>query len=81
MAALLAVTLVPLAVVLLLVWAFGWTGGRQLVRQSYDDAKTKAAEQTEARKARKAAGASDPASAIRRTSAPGLCPTGSRNGT
>jgi uncharacterized membrane protein YbhN (UPF0104 family) len=39
----------------LLVWAFGWTGGRQLVRQSYADAKEKAAEQSAARKARRAA--------------------------
>jgi uncharacterized membrane protein YbhN (UPF0104 family) len=40
--------------VVLLVWAFGWTGGKQLVRESYDEAKVKAAEQAEARKARKA---------------------------
>jgi uncharacterized membrane protein YbhN (UPF0104 family) len=39
--------------IVLLVWAFGWTGGKELVRQSYVDAKQKAAEQTEARRARK----------------------------
>jgi uncharacterized membrane protein YbhN (UPF0104 family) len=39
----------------LLVWAFGWTGGKQIVRTSYGDAKGKVAEQTEARRARKAA--------------------------
>jgi len=44
--------------VVLLVWAFGWTGGKQLVRQSYSDAKVKAAEQADARKARKAGEAS-----------------------
>jgi uncharacterized membrane protein YbhN (UPF0104 family) len=37
------------------VWAFGWTGGKLLVRQSYDDAKVKAVEQKEQRAARKAA--------------------------
>ena len=39
----------------LVVWAFGWSGGRQLVGQSYDEAKQKAAEQQAARKARKEA--------------------------
>jgi uncharacterized membrane protein YbhN (UPF0104 family) len=37
----------------LVVWAFGWTGGSRLVRQSYDDAKAKAAEQKAARRAKK----------------------------
>jgi uncharacterized membrane protein YbhN (UPF0104 family) len=37
----------------LVVWAFGWTGGKQLVRQSYDDAKVKAAEQKAAHRAKK----------------------------
>ena len=41
----------------MLVWAFGWTGGKQLVRTSYDEAKGKVAEQAEARRERKAAGA------------------------
>ena len=39
----------------MLVWAFGWSGGKVLVRTSYDEAKVKAAEQKEARAARKAA--------------------------
>jgi uncharacterized membrane protein YbhN (UPF0104 family) len=39
----------------LLVWAFGWAGGKLLVRQSYDDAKVKMAEQKEQRAARKEA--------------------------
>jgi uncharacterized membrane protein YbhN (UPF0104 family) len=39
----------------LVVWAFGWSGGKQLVGQSYDEAKQKAAEQQAARKARKEA--------------------------
>jgi uncharacterized membrane protein YbhN (UPF0104 family) len=39
----------------LVVWAFGWTGGKLLVRQSYDDAKVKVAEQKEQRAARKEA--------------------------
>lgn len=39
----------------LIVWAFGWTGGKLLVRQSYDDAKVKVAEQKEQRAAKKAA--------------------------
>jgi uncharacterized membrane protein YbhN (UPF0104 family) len=37
----------------LLVWAFGWSGGTQLVRESYAEAKEKAAEQSAARKERK----------------------------
>jgi hypothetical protein len=37
----------------LMCWAFGWTGGKQLVESSYVDAKAKAAEQSEAHKARK----------------------------
>jgi uncharacterized membrane protein YbhN (UPF0104 family) len=41
--------------VVLLVWAFGWTGGKQIVRTSYGDAKDKVAEQAEARRARKEA--------------------------
>jgi uncharacterized membrane protein YbhN (UPF0104 family) len=39
----------------LLIWAFGWTGGKQIVRSSYTEAKDKVAEQQEARRARKAA--------------------------
>jgi uncharacterized membrane protein YbhN (UPF0104 family) len=41
--------------IVLLIWAFGWTGGKELVRTSYTDARGMAAEQTEARRARKAA--------------------------
>jgi uncharacterized membrane protein YbhN (UPF0104 family) len=37
----------------LVVWAFGWTGGKLLVTQSYVDAKEKVAEQKEQRAARK----------------------------
>jgi uncharacterized membrane protein YbhN (UPF0104 family) len=43
----------------LLIWAFGWTGGKQIVRSSYVEAKDKVAEQQEARRARKAAGDAD----------------------
>ena len=39
----------------LVVWAFGWSGGKQLVGDSYTEAKQKAAEQQDARKARKEA--------------------------
>jgi hypothetical protein len=39
----------------LLVWAFGWTGGKALVQQSYAGAKEKVAEQQAARQARKEA--------------------------
>jgi uncharacterized membrane protein YbhN (UPF0104 family) len=38
-----------------LVWAFGWRGGRELVEQSYAQARQKEAEQRAARKARKQA--------------------------
>jgi uncharacterized membrane protein YbhN (UPF0104 family) len=41
--------------VVFVVWAFGWTGGRLLVQQSYVDAKEKVAEQKEQRAARKEA--------------------------
>ena len=36
-------------------WAFGWSGGRQLIQESYVDAKATAAEQKEQRAARKEA--------------------------
>jgi uncharacterized membrane protein YbhN (UPF0104 family) len=39
--------------IVLLVVAFGWSGGKQLVTESYAGAKEKAAEQSAARKARK----------------------------
>ena len=41
--------------IVLVVWAFGWSGGKQLVGQSYDEAKQKAADQQAARKAKKEA--------------------------
>jgi uncharacterized membrane protein YbhN (UPF0104 family) len=45
--------------VVVVVWAFGWTGGKLLVSQSYVDAKAKVAEQKAARAAKKAAGAEE----------------------
>src|SRR3954470_6367170 len=39
----------------MLVWAFGWSGGKILVSDSYSGAKAKAAEEREKRKANKAA--------------------------
>jgi uncharacterized membrane protein YbhN (UPF0104 family) len=39
----------------LVVWAFGWTGGKKLVRESYGEAKAKAAEQKAAHRAKKQA--------------------------
>ena len=47
--------------IVMLVWAFGWSGGKLLVGQSYDAAKEKAAEQQAARKARKEAKKEDKA--------------------
>jgi uncharacterized membrane protein YbhN (UPF0104 family) len=41
--------------VVLLVWVFGWSGGKELVQTSYAGAKEKAAEQKEAHAARKEA--------------------------
>lgn len=41
--------------IVLLVWAFGWTGGKQLVRDSYGQAKDKVAEEQAARQERKLA--------------------------
>ena len=40
--------------VVLVVWAFGWAGGRELVEHSYADAKVKVAEQSEQRAAKRA---------------------------
>src|SRR5213076_2873919 len=39
----------------MVVWAFGWRGGKDLVADSYEDAKEKAAEQKAAHAAKKAA--------------------------
>jgi uncharacterized membrane protein YbhN (UPF0104 family) len=44
-----------LVAVVLLVWVFGWAGGRSLVEESYEGAKAKVAEQKAAREAAKAA--------------------------
>ncbi len=53
----LAITAWNIAFALVIVlWAFGWSGGRLLVEQSYTDAKTKVAEQQAARKSKRAAG-------------------------
>jgi uncharacterized membrane protein YbhN (UPF0104 family) len=41
--------------IVMVVWAFGWTGGKTLVSTSYADAKVKADEQKAARAARKEA--------------------------
>ena len=41
--------------IVMLVWVFGWTGGKDLVQTSYDDAKVKAAEQKASRAAKKEA--------------------------
>lgn len=39
----------------LMIWAWGWTGGKQLVTQSYEDAKKAQAEQREKRREKKLA--------------------------
>ena len=39
--------------VVVVIWAFGWTGGKLLVEQSYADAKVKVAEQKDKRAARR----------------------------
>jgi uncharacterized membrane protein YbhN (UPF0104 family) len=41
--------------IVLMAWAFGWSGGKRLVTKSYTDAKAKEAEQSDARKAKKQA--------------------------
>jgi uncharacterized membrane protein YbhN (UPF0104 family) len=41
--------------IVLLAWVFGWSGGRELVRSSYDEAKARSAELKERRRARRAA--------------------------
>jgi hypothetical protein len=38
--------------VVLVVWAFGWAGGRELVERSYADAKVKVAEQKDRKRRR-----------------------------
>jgi uncharacterized membrane protein YbhN (UPF0104 family) len=39
----------------LVIWVFGWAGGKALVQESYTEAKQRAAEQKAAREAKKAA--------------------------
>jgi hypothetical protein len=39
----------------LMIWAWGWTGGKQLVSKSYEDAKRAQAEQREKRREKKLA--------------------------
>jgi uncharacterized membrane protein YbhN (UPF0104 family) len=52
----LAITAWNIAFALVVVtWAFGWSGGKALVEQSYEDAKDKVAEQKAERERRKAA--------------------------
>jgi uncharacterized membrane protein YbhN (UPF0104 family) len=41
--------------IVVVIWAFGWGGGKLLVEQSYEDAKVKVAEQKAQREARRAA--------------------------
>ena len=41
--------------IILMTWAFGWSGGKLLLTESYGDAKQKAAEQKAARETRKTA--------------------------
>jgi hypothetical protein len=41
--------------IVLMAWAFGWTGGKRLVSESYEGAKDKTAEQKAAHAERKAA--------------------------
>ena len=40
---------------ILMVWAWGWTGGKRIVSSSYDEAKRRQAEEQEKRRAKKAA--------------------------
>ena len=44
-----------LLAIVLLVWAFGWSGGKMLVGRSYSEARERTAEQSAARKARRQA--------------------------
>jgi uncharacterized membrane protein YbhN (UPF0104 family) len=43
----------------LMIWAWGWTGGKQLVSDSYADAKRRQAEESAKRRAKKAARSAD----------------------
>jgi glycosyltransferase 2 family protein len=44
---------------ILMIWAWGWGGGKQLVSDSYTEAKRRQAEETEKRRAKKAAKSAD----------------------
>jgi uncharacterized membrane protein YbhN (UPF0104 family) len=46
---------------ILMIWAWGWTGGKQLVSDSYAEAKRRQQEETEKRRAKKEAGAAEKA--------------------
>ena len=46
---------------ILLIWAWGWSGGKQLVSDSYAEAKRRQQEETEKRRTKKEAGAADKA--------------------
>jgi uncharacterized membrane protein YbhN (UPF0104 family) len=48
--------------ILLMTWAFGWSGGKLLLTESYAEAKRKAAEQKSAHQAHKPAAAAQPGS-------------------
>ena len=43
----------------LMIWVWGWSGGKQLVGDSYADAKRRQAEEQEKRRAKKAARSAD----------------------
>jgi uncharacterized membrane protein YbhN (UPF0104 family) len=45
--------------IILMTWAFGWSGGKLLLTESYTDAKKKAADQKAAREARREASAAE----------------------
>jgi hypothetical protein len=48
---------------ILMIWAWGWSGGKELVSGSYGEAKRRQAEEQEKRRAKKAAKSADPGQA------------------
>jgi len=50
---------------ILMIWAWGWSGGKQLVSDSYADARRRQAEEQEKRRAKKAAAAAGPRQVVR----------------